>query len=358
MKRRPKLMPEFKARQGLVQPNQTERRWATPLRMARHVVEDTAKRVEASKALFPWRFFRGDCHCHTLHSDGIGTVRESAEMARAAGLDFLFVTDHWGVTQAPECRREGVWVGQEPGAQHHHLGILGLDHAFRPTADLAADMAAVRRLGGTVFIPHPAGWWPKVVYTQERREALWTLPAPFLTEVINGAANLVTAFDYTDEMAVALWDELLMSGRRIHAMGNSDAHSPHAIGIVWNGVLAPRGDQAAIRSALSAGHSFASEAPLLNLTAGRTRMGDRLSCGGRKEPLVATVADSRGLLRVRLVADGKVRRTWHLNGQPVCRKTIPIPAAWRRYARLEAISLDGRRGYSNPVYLDTERTRG
>ncbi len=37
---------------------------------------------------------RGDLHCHTRASDGHGSLREMAEAARAAGLEYLAITDH------------------------------------------------------------------------------------------------------------------------------------------------------------------------------------------------------------------------------------------------------------------------
>ena len=37
---------------------------------------------------------RGDLHCHTGASDGHGSLREMAEAARAAGLEYLAITDH------------------------------------------------------------------------------------------------------------------------------------------------------------------------------------------------------------------------------------------------------------------------
>jgi len=152
---------------------------------------------------------------HTQHSDGISTVAETAGMVKAAGLDFQYVTDHWGVTQAPECREHGLWLGQEPATEHHHLGILGLDHAFVPARDLVADFTGVQKRGGTPFIPHPAGWFPRRVYTDKQKDALWQLPRAFMMEVINGAHNLATAYDFTDASAVELWDRLLNDGRRV-----------------------------------------------------------------------------------------------------------------------------------------------
>ena len=256
MARKVKLIPQFKERQFLGSPELADRRWETPLRYCRQMAVDMARRVEESRKLFKWKFYRGDCHCHSQHSDGIGSVSEIAAMAKAAGLDFQFVTDHYGVTHERECRKHGLWIGQEPGTQHQHLGVLGLDFAFEPQMNLLADFLEARRLGATTFIPHPAGWWPTTVYDAQRIEALWDLPSPFLMEVLNGASNIITAFDYTDQSALDVWDKLLMSGRVVHAMGNTDAHIPHSIGICWNGVLADAGDQASILAALSAGRSL------------------------------------------------------------------------------------------------------
>ena len=350
--RKRKLIAGMRQKQRLHAEALGDLRWLRPLDYARSMAEDSARRVAESRKLFPWKFLRGDCHLHTQHSDGISTVAETAEMIAAAGLDFGFVTDHWGVTQERECRRHGLWVGQEPGAKFHHLGILGLDHAFKPgKVDLVADFLEVRRRGGTAFIPHPAGWWPVRIYTEEAKQALEGLPSPFLMEIINGGHNLVTAFDFIDAMAVELWDRLLTTGRRIHAMANTDAHIPHQIGIAWNAVFAPRRDQRSVLKALSMGRSFASEAPLLNLTVGGTGMGGQVPDRARPGELVATVVESRGLQSVRLVADGKVRRTWRMDGQTCFTHQQTVPAAWARYVRVEACTLDGRRGFSNPVYL-------
>ena len=40
------------------------------------------------------QWLAGDCHAHTVHSDGSLSVDELAALAAGAGLDFLWVTDH------------------------------------------------------------------------------------------------------------------------------------------------------------------------------------------------------------------------------------------------------------------------
>ncbi len=349
---RPKLMKDCEKRQILGNPKWAmERQLEYPLRMCQMLAEDMAQRTTESRQLFRWKFYRGDCHSHTQHSDGGGTVEDTAKMVQAAGLDFQFVTDHWGVTQAPECKKFGLWVGQEPPIQYHHLGILGLDHAFEPGGDFFADIAEVQKRGGVFFIPHPTGWWPTTVYKPEQLAVLEKLADPFLMEICNGANNIVSAFDYTDDSAVQLWDHLLLLGKTIHAMGNTDAHAPHGIGMVWNSVFASKCEQQAILKALCAGRSFVSDGPLVHMALGKAQMGQRVRAGERSAPLRVTAVDSRGLSWVRVIADGKELGWWSCWRKPKFEKSIKIPAKVKRYVRVEVGSDDGRRAFSNPVYL-------
>lgn len=346
----PKLIPGYGKHQAYRFPKRLpERRWNYPLAMCRMMVEDNARRTAASRRFFRWKFYRGDCHSHTQHSDGAGTVAETAEMVKAAGLDFQWVTDHWGITQGPECRKHGLWVGQEPVTKFHHIGILGLEHAYAPQQDFLADMAELKRRGAIAFVPHPTGWWPQTVYGPESCELLENLPDPFLMEICNGANNIVTAFDYTDDSAVRQWDDLLMQGKVVHAMGNTDAHAPHAIGIVWNSVFAARCTEPSILAALCRGDSFVSDGPLVHIALGRTTMGRRVT--SRRQRLRLTAVESRGLANVRVIADRRVIREWAPRGAVRIEQSVPVPRFAKRYVRVEVRAVDGRRAYSNPIYL-------
>jgi len=328
-----------------------ERRWDYPRLMCQWLLEDTARRVEESKKLFGEKFFRGDCHSHTQHSDGIGTVAETAEMVKAAGLDFQFVTDHWGLTQAPECREYGLWYGQEPVTKDHHMLILGLENAFTPQMDFLQDVADAKALGATICVPHPTGWWPKKIYTKAQTDLLDKLPDPFLMEIRNGANNIVNATDFTDESAVQLWDHLLMQGKVVYAMGNTDAHAPHSIGMVWNGVFAQRCSKTAILKTLREGHHFVSEAPLLHLQAGNVGMGESVK-KTKTLKLQLNAVDARGLSKVLLIADGKTIKTWDMKNALQLKLSLPFPARAKRYVRIEAIARDAKHGFSNPIFIE------
>lgn len=326
-------------------------RWRRPLEFAETVAAASAVRYQNSLDLLGEPLLRGDCHAHSDHSDGVATVEEIATMVAIAQLDFQWVTDHWGISQADECRRHGLWVGQEPAAGLHHLGILSLGTPFVPQGEIIADFARVEEAGGTPFIPHPTGWWPDNTYRQEQLDALWNMPKTFLMEIINGGDNLARAYDYTDAAAVQLWDRLLIDGFRVHAMANTDAHLPHQFGIAWNGVSADACTESSVLAALRAGRFFASEGPVFSFQVGATEMGSQVDIRGEKPAFSLRVADAAGLLAVRVIADGEVVHTWHPDGARLFEHTATIPKSAHRYIRAEAVSNDGCRGFTNPVYL-------
>lgn len=334
------------------------RRWEYPLKIARWWHEHMRLRIDASRAMFGApRFFRGDCHCHTIHSDGIGTVEDMNTMKDAAGLDFLFITDHWGVTQKRECVKfRNLWWGQEPGTHLHHMGILDNPRKYVVKSDLLADVAAARKLGRLVFIPHPTGWYPQKRYNQEQLDVLFRLGPEFHMEIINGANQMLDTFDVTDDSAVKLWDKLLCAGRRVHAMGNTDAHLPHCIGSVWNGVWTAKLDKISVLRALGNGRMFVSEAPCLDLQVAsggrRAGMGQSLVVRKGKATLRFRAADSFGLQELRVIQDGALVRTLGLRGKTHLHGTISLRVGPRsRYVRIECNAKDWRRAYTNPVYF-------
>ena len=333
-------------------------RWEYPLRIAQWWQEHMRNRIQASRRLFGGpRFYRGDCHSHSTFSDGIGTVAEMHRMKLAAGLDFLFITDHWGVAQKTQCAKfPQLWWGQEPPTQHHHIGILDSQRALKTRADLPGDIARARRLGRLVYVAHPAGWYPVTRYSREQMDALFQLGDEFCLEIVNGANQMFDNFDVTDEAAIALWDELLGAGRRVHGLGNTDSHLPHNVGSVWTGVFCSKLAKDAVITALGKGRCFVSEAPLLHLEvrsgSRRAGMGQTLAVSGGKVTVRYRAADSFGLQLLRVVQDGKPVREIDLARHPVADGTVPLRVGPRsRFVRIECYAKDWRRAFSNPVYF-------
>ncbi|MFG1958120.1 CehA/McbA family metallohydrolase [Nonomuraea sp. NPDC049028] len=125
------------------------------------------------------RWFAGDFHSHTVHSDGVLTVPELAELAKGRGLDFLVVTDHNTVSHHPwlgDDRGIALLPGQEVTTDRGHANVFGdvgwVD--FRQPADSWVRHAA--REGGLMSINHPLGGdcaWLQPLSERPRIAEVW-----------------------------------------------------------------------------------------------------------------------------------------------------------------------------------------
>lgn len=129
------------------------------------VEEPVAREARGSDRDLPapagMRWYAGDTHAHTLHSDGALSLWELANEGVRSGLDFLCVTDHNTTSHhahlGPVGRRHGITLvpGQEVTTARGHSNAFGdigfVD--FRLPAQEWADVVAER--GGLMSINHP-----------------------------------------------------------------------------------------------------------------------------------------------------------------------------------------------------------
>jgi hypothetical protein len=172
---------------------------------------------------------RGAYHVHTTASDGRGTLAEVVGAARAAGLDFVVVTDH--NVRAPERAEyvDGVLVvpATEVSTQFGHVVALGVPRALTPAERDGDPLGAIAALGGQAVLAHPlhpsrpfTGWgrgawrgfevvsndtsWYRVVVDRDvARVAKAALALPW----DRGRAELALGSDPAPELA--RFDELL-----------------------------------------------------------------------------------------------------------------------------------------------------
>ncbi len=317
---------------------------------------EAAERLAATRRIFARKVLVVDLHTHSIHSDGCDTVDANYAAAMSAGLDFMFATDHRSLRQKRNVRKlpRASW-GQEPGAGGHHLGLLHGSRRFAPNTLKAygAIFQAARRLAPFVWVPHPAGWFPSNWYPDERIAQLWSLEDNFAMEIINGANKTCRAYDQFDAKAAAVWDRLLCDGRRVAALGASDAHIAESAGIAWTGVFAARCSAPAIIRALNAGYCFAGESTLLEFFCNARPMGATVRRrAGAALRLRLRAADSRGIKSAQLICNGRTIREFSGGG----RSLLEADCRWRpprqaRYIRLETEAADGLRAFASPVYL-------
>lgn len=278
-------------------------------------------------------WYRGDCHLHTVHSDGRRSPAEVAAGAREAGLDFIVSTDHntssshgvWGPLAGDDLL---VVTGEEITTRNGHYLALALppgrwvDWRYRARDGRFDDVARrIHRDGGIVVAAHPycqyvACQW-KFGYDDVDAVEVWNGP-----------------WTVDDEFAVATWDGMLVESVRrgtrfLPAIGNSDAHNPgQVIGLPQTVVQADRLSAAALTAGLAAGRSWLAESSAVQLELAVDGGGRSATCGdtlrlrptdrivvtavvaGVPDGVVRVVTDEGQVLQQQLDASGAGTVRW------------------------------------------------
>ncbi len=344
-------------------------------------------------------------HMHTVYSDGTGRHADIVEHALRSDVDIVMVTDHNVWVQGFEgYHRRGkkrvlMLVGEEihdqvREPQKNHLLVFGAETELATYAkDPQALINRVNRRGGLAFIAHPTdpalplfneddiSWvdWEIDGYTGIE---LWNHLSELKTVIHNPLDALFYAL-FPEQIArgpapetLARWDDLLAKGKKVAAVGGSDAHMlkkrmgpfqatifPYSFHFkcINTHLITPEplsGDLAADRKmiyqALRSGHCFVGydlPAPTRGFRfsaqtiAGTAIMGDEIALDG------SATLQARLPLKTecRLVRDGVAVKTWR--DQLVCTFITDMPGAYRIECTIPY--LGRRRGwiYSNPIYL-------
>ncbi len=345
-------------------------------------------------------------HMHTRYSDGAGSHADIAAAACKAGLDAVIVTDHnvlvtglAGYKLAGD-RRVLMMVGEEihdqaRSPQKNHLLVFGVN---RELATLAYDtqflLDAVTKAGGLSFIAHPVDPAAPSVHEGDISWVDWNVHGFTGLELWNGFSefkprikSILHAIYYAYfprrincgplPETLHRWDDLLSAGKRVVAVGGSDAHAHHMhmgplnrtifpyefhFRAINNHVFIPQplgtdsaSDSSMILDALRQGHCFIGydlPAPTrgFRFTArgfdASAQMGDELSSKGGitfqiRLPMVAECI---------LLKNGEPVRTWRKHD--LCTYIATEPGVYRVEVFINYMGR--RRGwiYSNPIYID------
>lgn len=309
-------------------------------------------------------WYRGDCHLHTVHSDGRRTPAEVAALARAAGLDFIAGTEHnthaghgaWADSAGDDLL---ILLGEEVTTRTGHVLALGtdpgtfVDWRYRARDNRFGRFAReIRRAGGLVVPAHPHATCIGCAWQYGFGDA-------DAVEVWNGP------YTPDDEVSLAGWDGALAAGRWTPAMGNSDAHrDPDLVGTPQTVVLAEELSREAILDGLRAGRSYVAESAAVSLdftlTDGRGRsagIGERLTVPAGA-PVTArlrvTGAPEGGT--VRFVTDQGVLFTTAARDSAAEWTTTAANAAYVRAEVRHPVTAPPLPGalaaFTNPVFLD------
>ena len=199
-------------------------------------------------------------HMHTIYSDGDGTHDELANAAMRAGLDAIIVTDHNIWVQGIEGYFQNgdkqvlVLIGEEVHdqarvPQKNHMLIFGADRelaVYAPDPQNLIDQAT--QAGALTFLAHPIdpeapkfhqddlSWvsWDIQDFTGIE---LWNAMTEFKSLLKDYPSAIKYAFNF-EKVAhgpfpdtIKKWDSLHAEGRKVVAVGGSDAHQlPSSLG--------------------------------------------------------------------------------------------------------------------------------
>jgi len=319
------------------------------------------------------RWYPGDLHCHTHHSEASGSMEDLVRAAHERGLEFLAITEHNTVSHLAEyagCASPSLLLipGEEITTYYGHLNAWGITHWHDFRARDAEEMQRIidhcRAAGAVTSINHPKDKGPS-----------WRFGPLARYDCIEAWQAYWFAGNY---QSLSFWDERLRQGRRVTAVGGSDCHqaapgkdpSPVVLGAPTTWVYAEELSVRGILDGIRAGHVFVSSDPIsgprLNVAAhhgGRRVMaGDEISVPeGAEVTLSVEVSGGEGMM-VRLVTGiGEIARTeierndfafshtLSVNGPGYVRAEVIAPPEADLRAQPDALWVEA---LSNPVYLD------
>jgi hypothetical protein len=193
-------------------------------------------------------------HMHTRYSDGSGSHGDLANAALKTGVDVLLVTDHNVLVQGfdryfeKDGRRVLMLVGEEihdqaRQPQKNHLLAFGITRELATYArDPQTLINQVRDHGGLAFIAHPVDPELPLFGETDISWVDWSVDGYTGIELWNGFSELkyvlksklqAVFYAFFPQFyahgplpeAVARWDNLMASGKRVVAVGGADAHA-------------------------------------------------------------------------------------------------------------------------------------
>jgi predicted metal-dependent phosphoesterase TrpH len=279
------------------------------------------------------RWYRGDLHMHTSHSDG-GCVNQgglrvpcplflTAQTAASRGLDFIAISDHNSIAHYAEMRELQPYFnkmllipGREMTTFYGHFNAFGVtqyvNYLVAEGSGRTIDevIAEIRAMGGIVSINHPQS------PTDERcRGCGWAPPGPVDLSKFS-AVEVVNSGRIMDRF----WEQQVAKGLRLTAIGGSDNHDalragdqPGAIAYPTTVVQAKQLSVAGILDGIRAGHVFidltGSKDRLLEVEASTPRMtahmGDQIAIESGFELHLRVHIVSCDNAKVRLLLDGQ-----------------------------------------------------
>lgn len=295
-------------------------------------------------------FLKGALHCHTTRSDGRGTPEEVIRLHHRNGYQFMALTDHNVINQINHCPEAPMTIlaGVErdfglPGRaadKPHTAHVVGLGvpgdpavpaHDTRPpyagrgedTADAQPMIDEMHRWNMKTFYAHPQ--WSGATYRD-----FGCLKGNMAMEIWNTGC----AMDNDLDTNAAYWDEALDDGQQLWGVAVDDGHSmdQHCKGWV---MVAADNDPASILQALEKGEFYASCGPEIH---------DFYIEDG------VVYIQCSPVKAIQFVSLRNPLPCWRNAEGTLTQAHCELPEGLR-YIRIVITDLEGRRAWTNPIFL-------
>lgn len=287
----------------------------------------------------PGAWYRGNLHAHTTLSDGQRNPADVIAWYRGHGYDFLALTDHnrWAPGSSPDAGflvLSGIEIdGTDPARGLYHLVGLGLRGPL--AQDLSKDAPAqgaidlLRDAGAVAFMAHP--YW-----SDQLSANLLGLEGCIGLEVYNGGCDVMCGKGF----AAVHWDDLLARGQRWWGLAVDDSHwfpGYPDTGLGWVWVKSPELTQAALLSALVAGHFYASTGPRIHA----------LELSGQEVHVRCSP-----VAHVDFIGAGRYARRVTPGRDATLTQASHTLDSRQRYVRVVCGDAHGRYAWCNPLFLE------
>ena len=352
-------------------------------------------------------------HIHTTYSDGTGTHADIAAAAIHAGLDVVITTDHNVLVKEnsryfqKDTKHVLMISGEEVHdrtlqPQKNHLLIFGAD---RELSNFASDpqylIQHVVKNKGLCFIAHPFEEAMPLFNETDITWERWDMDGFTGIEIWNGLSEIKTRaksiakaglYAYLPELmakgpnsqALKKWDELTTSGKKIVAVGGSDAHNLKIHMGPVNRVIFPyefhfrainthllipetlKGDTnqdiSTVMDAFRLGHAF------IGYDLPASTQGFRFTAQGKDQRVIMgddIFLNNNGVtfqIRLpfanvcRLIKDGEVFKTYQ--GRDIYTQNITQAGVYRVESTIRFLGEERGWIFSNPIYVKETLVKG
>lgn len=277
------------------------------------------------------RWLKGNLHTHTSPASACSIVPPAEMLAyyEDAGYDFLSLSDHMSMIEAPPTRLTlipGIEWNSDSG---EHAGVYAVDPDYPRQAieihDQTELLTGHAGADALLVLNHP-NWMLTPHY---RREALLDKAHYDGVEIFNGVIERLQGYAISTDK----WDLLLANGRRVLGFASDDAHAQCDIALGWLMVRTADASPAGILRALQTGHFYCSTG--VNLT-DISREGSTVSVA------------SPDAQEIRAIGDGGVCFT-RVRG---CEAAFSFDAIPAEYVRFELYGQGAAMAWTQPFFRE------